>query len=169
MRGGGWDEYDETVEYANPSLMDRIGRSGRFTIQIKGDLLTDIGIDNRWREVWKRLKPDAASAHSPLTSELTGAWVLVSEHRRPGEGLKFCVDGHWCDTHADPKNGVVVLDDGGTYAFKGDTYSETVDYANPETLRLIGHTFNFDIKLEGDTLTLTGIGNPWHQVWKRAD
>jgi len=68
----------------------------------------------------------------------------------------------------DPKTGVVIVHHGGTCTLKGEEYIESVQYANPGTMNLIGHDFKFTTKLQGDTLTLTGIGNPWTQVWKRA-
>ena len=33
---------------------------------------------------------------------------------------------------------------------------------------MIGQTLKFKLKVEGDTLTQVGIGNPYSQVWKRA-
>ena len=45
---------------------------------------------------------------------------------------------------------------------------ETVEYANESTKELIKQTFKFTIKIEGDTLTQTGIGNPYNEVWKRV-
>lgn len=58
---------------------------------------------------------------------------------------------------------------GGTYTLTGNEYSETVQYANSSTKNLIGNTFKFTIKVEGDALTLIGIENPWNEVWKRLN
>ena len=44
----------------------------------------------------------------------------------------------------------------------------TIDYANESTAQLIGTTLKHKGKVEGDTLTQVGIGNPYMQVWKRA-
>ena len=50
------NEYVEALKYANPSTLDRIGRTNHFQVKIEGDELTDIGIgQNPWREVWKRV------------------------------------------------------------------------------------------------------------------
>lgn len=57
---------------------------------------------------------------------------------------------------------------GGTYTLTGAQYAETVEYANESTKDLIKQTFKFTIKVEGDTLTQIGIGNPWTEVWKRV-
>ena len=35
-------------------------------------------------------------------------------------------------------------------------------------MQLIGTEFKFNAKVDGDTLTLVGIGNPWQEVWKRV-
>ena len=37
-----------------------------------------------------------------------------------------------------------------------------------QCFQLTHHSFEFGIQLDGDTLRLTGIGNPWNEVWKRA-
>jgi hypothetical protein len=148
--------------------------NGHFRIKIEGDTLTDIGIDNQHREVWKRLTHPGAVVSSGAPGELTGTWVMEvkpggdGDSRALGDGLKFCVGGYWCVTQADAKTGVVIVHHGGTYQVKGNEYSESVEYANPVSLELIGHTFKFTLKLKGDTLGLTGIGNPWNEVWKRA-
>lgn len=171
------NEYIETVEYANPTTMNFIGKTnGHFTIKIEDDLLTLIGIDNPWKEVWKRAEDNttAAAVPSQLAKGLIGTWVMVGtpgnvgEPPRAGGPLKLVTASHWVDTNADPKTGVVIYHHGGTYRLKGDEYIESVQYANPGTMNLIGQAFKFTIKLEGDTLTLTGIGNPWTEVWKRA-
>ena len=152
----------------------RLGTTTSIPSKYQGDLLTYSGKDDPWHEVFKRLKPDAATMESPLARKLTGRWALVKSGEH-GDGavhsndFKFCVDGHWCNTFADPKSGVVVTHDGGTYTLDGDTFFETVDYANPDCMNLIGHTFKFKIRFSGDTLTKTGIDNPWNEVWKRAD
>jgi uncharacterized protein (TIGR03067 family) len=117
---------------------------------------------------------DAQPAGSQLSQELAGTWVLVGEPGHigaiPAEGgrLKSLTDTHWSVTQTDPKTGVVTFHHGGTYTMKGDEYDEHVEYANENTKELIGHTSRFKFKLDGDVLTLLGIGNPWKEVWKRA-
>ncbi len=48
-------------------------------------------------------------------------------------------------------------------------YAETVEYANESTSALIKQTFKFTAKIAGDMLTLSGVGNPWNEVWKRLN
>lgn len=117
---------------------------------------------------------DAQPGVAPLANDLIGTWILAG---RPGEvgevpavggRLKFLTGTHWCDTQADPKTGAVMFHHGGTYTLKGNEYTQTTDYANETTASFIGKTAKFTIKVEGDTLTLIGIGNPWREVWKRA-
>lgn len=118
---------------------------------------------------------DAESGSSQLGKDLMGTWVLVGKPGQIGEApaaggrLKFVTGTHWCDTQSDPKNGAVLFHHGGTYTLKGNQYVQTVEYANPSTKYLIGNTSKFTIKVEGDTLTLVGIANPWNEVWKRAN
>ena len=106
---------------------------------------------------------------------LTPAMALVVLHAAdktpaPAAGgrLKFLTGKHWTVTQADPKTGLTIFHHGGTYTLKGDEYIETVEYANESTTNLISQAFKFTVKVEGDTLTQTGIGNPWTEIWKRA-
>ena len=109
-----------------------------------------------------------------LAADLIGTWILVGKPGEVGEApksggrLKFLTGSHWIITQADPETGVVIFHHGGTYTLDGDNYAETVEYANENTKDLIKQTFKFTIKVEGDTLTQIGIGNPWTEVWKRV-
>lgn len=159
------NEYVETLHYANPTTMDRIGRTNHFQIQIEGDTLTDIGIGNPWREVWKRVGSKSSSVSaSPLGKGMIGAWTLGNEPN----AFKFITDSSWCDTTADSKNGIVVFHHGGTCTLKGNRYVQSVEYANPSSMNLIGHSSKFDVSVDGDTLKIVGVGNPWTQTWNRA-
>ena len=120
-------------------------------------------------------------SHNPvkaagLAEKLAGTWILVGTPDKtidpPASGgrLKFITGGHWAVTQADPTSGKVIFHHGGTYVIDGDTYSETVEYANESTADLIKKTFKFRIKMDGDTFIQTPIGpdNPYAEVWKRA-
>jgi hypothetical protein len=48
------DEYPETVEYANRNTAELIKKTHRFKIKVEGDTFTQIGLDNKWSQVWKR-------------------------------------------------------------------------------------------------------------------
>jgi len=119
-------------------------------------------------------KPSSATVPSPLAKDLVGTWILVGKPGEVGQApatggrLKFFTGRHWTVTQADPDTGVTLFHHGGTYTLKGNEYLETVEYANESTKDLIKQTFKFSIKVEGDTFTQTGIGNPWTEVWKRA-
>ena len=118
-------------------------------------------------------KPTAAKEKSPLGRNLLGTWILVGEPGKVAEApasggrLKFFTGRLWTITQADPKTGVTIFHHGGSYTLNGDEYVETVEYANESTKELIKQTFKFTIKVEGDTLTQTGIGNSYNEVWKR--
>lgn len=165
----------ETVQYANPTTMSFIGKTnGHFNIKIEADTMTLIGIDNPWKEVWKK-RPAGAGSQSEMAREMTGTWVLVGERGNfaepstSGAGYKFITPTDWCVTQADAKTGVVIIHHGGTCTFNGNEYVESVKYAdaNPVSMPLIGEDNKFTSKVDGDTLTITGIGNPWNEVWKR--
>jgi beta-lactamase regulating signal transducer with metallopeptidase domain len=117
---------------------------------------------------------DAQPATSQAEKDLHGTWVLVGNPGAvgapPAAGgrVKLITDHHWSVTQANPQTGATTFHHGGTFAIKGDEYAETVEDANENTKELVGKTFKFTIKIEGDTLILTGIGNPWKEVWKRV-
>ena len=80
--------------------------------------------------------------------------------------MKFWGLGHWVITEADAA-GKLVHHHGGTYTLEGDNYSETVTYAAENTAALVGMTFNFKIKVDGDIYTQIGVGNPYNERWVR--
>ena len=120
----------------------------------------------------------AAGAKEPnkLAKDLIGTWILVgtpdgvAEPPKSGGRLKFFTGKHWVITQADPQTGKVVFHHGGTYTLDGDTYTETIEYANENTLEYVHKMFKFKIKVDGDTYTQIGVGddNPFSEVWKRA-
>ena len=120
-------------------------------------------------------KPTTNAASSPFAKNLIGTWILVGTPTDPnaipatGGWFKFFTGRHWCITQAAPQTGQTIFHHGGTYQLNGDEYVETVEYANASTTNLIGRTFKFTCKIEGNTLTQSGIGNPWKEVWKRAN
>jgi hypothetical protein len=112
-----------------------------------------------------------------LAKDLVGTWVLVgtpdkiSDPPKSGGRLKFFTGKNWAVTQADADTGKVQFHHGGTYTLDGDTYTENVEYANESTAQLIKKTFKFKVKVDGDTLTQTGVGedNPFKgEVWKRV-
>jgi hypothetical protein len=124
------------------------------------------------------LRADAQSSRGAkpagLAKDLLGTWVLVGTPDKVGETpksggrLKFLTGKHWVITQANPDTGKVIFHHGGTYTIDGDNYEETVEYANENSAELINKTLKFKIKVEGDTLTQVGLGNPFTEVWKRA-
>ncbi|AGA28335.1 hypothetical protein [Singulisphaera acidiphila] len=110
---------------------------------------------------------------SQLARDLVGTWVWAGTPDKPeeppksGGRLKFFTGTHWNITQADPQTGVVIFHHGGTYSIDGDETSETIKYANENTAELIKQTNKFKIKVEGDTYTQVGQGNPYTEVWKR--
>jgi len=111
---------------------------------------------------------------SKLAKDLVGTWALagapgdVKAPPAKGARLKFITEKCWTVTEADPDTGVVVFHHGGTFVLDGNKYSENIVYANDSTKELIGKTFHFKLKVEGDTLTQEGIDNPFNEVWKRV-
>jgi hypothetical protein len=116
----------------------------------------------------------AEPSKSQLAKDLIGTWAyagMPDDVKEPPEGgghYKYFTRKHFCVTKADPETGKVEYHHGGTYTLDGDNLEETVTYATEATAGQIGQTFKFKIKVEGDTYTQTGIGNPYNEVWKRA-
>jgi len=116
----------------------------------------------------------AADGPSQLAKQMIGTWVLagtpekVEEPPANGGRYKFFTGKHWCVTQADPDSGEIIYHHGGTYTLDGDTYEETILYSTANNAGLIKQTFTFKVKVEGDTYTQIGVGNPYNEVWKRA-
>jgi hypothetical protein len=112
-------------------------------------------------------------AQSALAQDLIGTWILVGKPGEVGEipasggRLKFFTGKHWMITQPNAETGVTIFHHGGTYILNGNEYVETIDYANESTKEFIKKTNKFTIKVEGDTMTQIGIGNPFNEVWKR--
>ena len=120
-------------------------------------------------------QPSGASKEpSKLAKDFIGTWILVGTPDKVGEvpksggRLKFITGKHWVVTESEPGTGKVLFHHGGTYTLDGDNYAETVEYANEGTADLIKQTFKFKIKVDGNTYTQIGVGNPFSEVWKRA-
>jgi hypothetical protein len=117
--------------------------------------------------------PQADGEPAQLAKDLIGTWAYagtpeeIVEPPEKGARLKFFTGRHWTITHPDAETGAVGFHHGGTYALEGDKYVETIEYATEGTADLIGQAFTFTIKVDGDTYTQTGVGNPYNEVWKR--
>ncbi len=184
------DEYLEKVQYANESTADLVGKVLRFNVKIEGDTLIQKGIGNDWNELWKRVKPEPGS----LQEKLQGVWILAGTPEKPevpprldqglwmysinpnnpaeppksGPRLKFFGNGIWTLTELHPASKDEIFHHGGTYSLSDGQYAEKVEYANKSTADLVGKTFKFSMKIDGDTLIQKGIGNEWNEVWKRV-
>jgi hypothetical protein len=119
-------------------------------------------------------KPAAAASSLQLAQDMIGTWVHVGrpgqvrEAPATGQRLKFRTGRHWNLTRSDPDTGMVTEHFGGTYTLNGDVYVETQDYGDSTWMKDNGQSFKFTVKVEGDTMTQIGIGNPYTEVWKRV-
>lgn len=120
----------------------------------------------------ERLTP--APPPAQLEQLLEGVWIYIGQPGnvtpapRSGGRLKFRMNNRWTFTHADAATGVVKAHFGGTYRVRGEQYIETIDYsADPDDPELRS-TLTFTVKVEGDTMTQTGVGNPYTEVWRRV-
>ncbi|MEO8498735.1 MAG: hypothetical protein ABI614_27040 [Planctomycetota bacterium] len=114
-----------------------------------------------------------AAADAPdLHNRLVGAWILRGKpdaiiEPKPGARMKFFSDHHWLITEADPETGKVIWHHGGTYTLDGNKLVTKTTFANESTMHMIGSEHRFTVKVDGDTYTQIGEGNPWTEVWKR--
>jgi hypothetical protein len=105
-----------------------------------------------------------------LANEIGGVWALVdkpTDIASPKSRLKFIINGYWGMTQADTMSHVTTFHHGGRYTLADSTYRETIDYATGNTASYIGTTTVFSIQIKGNTMYLTGVGNPWNEIWKR--
>jgi hypothetical protein len=68
-------------------------------------------------------------------------------------------------SQTDPASKLVIFHHGGSYSLNGNNYAETIEYANSSTGGYLGQTFDYKVKVDGDTMTLEG---PYNEVWKRV-
>lgn len=118
-------------------------------------------------------KPKAAEATRAdgHRQKMLGAWGFAgaldsTNDPQPGARMKFWGLKHWVITESD-QNGKLVFHHGGTYTLDGDDYVETIEFAGDQTSALIGRTFKFKIKVDGDTYLQTGVGNSFNERWVR--
>jgi len=57
----------------------------------------------------------------------------------------------------------------GTYKVENDTYIENITYANPGAVKMIGTKNLFYYALKDNLLYISGMNNPYKQVWKKID
>ena len=116
-------------------------------------------------------KPPQATAAIPATQtskSIIGVWNFVSnvgEATSADKKTKIILDKHWMFSQPDPTNNITLFHHGGTYSLDGNSYAETIEYANASTGGYLGKTFKYEVKIEGDTMTLKG---PYSEIWTRA-
>ncbi len=110
-----------------------------------------------------------AGATLGATNAVNGVWRFVRDVGGPMTSLtrkiKHIRDKHWMFSQFDPAPNITLYHHGGTYLLDGNSYAETIDYANETTGGMLGQTFRYDVNVVGDTMTLTG---PFNEVWVRV-
>ena len=111
-----------------------------------------------------------ATRAKDLRQTLLGAWALAGapdseDDPQPGARMKFWGLKHWVITESDPETGELVFHHGGTYTLDGNNYAETIKFAAENTENMIGLTFRYRIKVDGDTYTQIGVGNAFNERW----
>ncbi|SFB90152.1 hypothetical protein SAMN04487891_103334 [Flagellimonas taeanensis] len=99
-------------------------------------------------------------------NEIMGSWLLVYGETRTAdivevkdlsntEFIKILNEDHFAFFNQKKDTAEGFYGGGGTYALKGNVYTERLDYIGVKELR--GHEFTFDIEVKGDTLIQSGI------------
>jgi hypothetical protein len=107
-------------------------------------------------------------------NKLEGTWEHTFANEPRLRQIKVINQDHFIWVTYDKESRVPVTAAGGTYTLEGDTYKERVEFGRFGTRELqdvVGKEQTFRIKLEGDTLTLTGTlsnGQELREVWKRV-
>ena len=116
-------------------------------------------------------KPPQVNSAIPVTQPpkgIIGVWAFVSnvgEAASTDKKTKIILDKHWMFSQPDPTNNLTLFHHGGTYLLDGNSYAETIDYANASTGGYLGKTFKYEVNIKGDTMVLKG---PYSEIWKRV-
>jgi uncharacterized protein (DUF2147 family) len=116
-------------------------------------------------------KPPQVNSAIPVTQTskgIVGVWAFVSnvgETASTDKKTKIILDKHWMFSQPDPTTNLTLFHHGGTYLLDGNSYAETIEYANESTGGYLGKTFKYEVKIEGDTMILKG---PYSEIWKRV-
>lgn len=108
--------------------------------------------------------------HDSSPGQLSGTWKLlqgtliekgdtsVTDYTKGISFIKMINDSHFAFLQHDLTKGKgpspVFVSGGGTYSLNGDRYSERLEYCSAREWE--GNTFEFKIKMEGDTLIQEG-------------
>ncbi|MFO7256682.1 MAG: hypothetical protein DIU61_003245 [Bacteroidota bacterium] len=111
------------------------------------------------------------SARSVETLLLQGTWKLISgtlieggdttvtDYTRNEEMIKIINDSHFAFLRHDVNKGqdsrAIFVAAGGRYALEGNRYTEHVEFCSAREWE--GHSFEFTVDIEGDTLVQQGI------------
>lgn len=150
------DEYAEHIDFANAATTNLVGHTSRFHAKIEGDTLTLLGINNDWKEVWKRAP--ATPPHKIDPTDLQGSWTGGESDEQNGKA-SMTIKGSEFDFHGTNTNEWYKA----TFTAYDTTPKQLVIVINdcpfPD---YVGRTSYAIYKLENGSLTVAGNepGNP---------
>lgn len=105
--------------------------------------------------------PSAQTVPSVSAQALAGFWVQVAAvGGKPVDGtahrLRGFTDHEWYYVQSSPAKNTVDFLFGGTNAMSATGYAETVTYASPNAASMVPRVTTFQLKIDGDTLSITG-------------
>ena len=119
-------------------------------------------------------KSGAEGPPADLARALTGTWVHVGEPGKvgpaPAKGgfIKLRTADRWAAINIDSRSGLVTSTHGGRWSVKGGEYQESVEYGGEYHAFIMNKTHKWKVTVEGDTMTMVGLDNTWHEVWQRV-
>ena len=103
-----------------------------------------------------------------LRQAMLGSWELAESPANNRTRLKYWGLNRWTITDFNTATGEVIFHHGGTYVLDGNQYTETLEFATEGTQNLIGTTYTFEIGVQGDSFTQTGVDNSFAETWTRT-
>ncbi len=103
-----------------------------------------------------------------LRQAMLGSWELAESPANNRTRLKYWGLNRWTITDFNTATGEVIFHHGGTYVLDGNQYTETLEFATESTQNLIGNTHTFEIGVQGDSFTQTGVDNSLTETWTRT-
>lgn len=109
-----------------------------------------------------------------LSHDLLGVWVCLgapgNTEEPPAKGgfIKLRTADHLAAIAIDPRTGLVTSTHGGTWRVEGNVYQESIEFGGEHHAQLMNRTFKWNVKLDGNNMTMTPLDNPWNEVWQRV-
>jgi transcriptional regulator with XRE-family HTH domain len=114
---------------------------------------------------------DLTRAESVNKTKLVGTWQLCDGNAKIATTgsvrIKLISDESFSVAEVDQDKSYFSGYFIGTYTLDNDVYTETITLTNPAMYKYKGVTNKFKIEFKGDLMYVSGIGNPYNEIWKK--